>query len=181
MQRGTSDEPFGDALRALMKQRGLSYRGLAEATREVDGKGMTHAHINMLANGHDRPSMRAMELIAHACGVRPAHFAEYRLAEAISTLPRSGSSRRLRTSVPGLVPSARPAPDHARGKYQKQSLIPPASDRVRGADRDGEQHSPRQPRHLHAAARYLRVAPDHAAEAPGEEAELVLVSQQPCG
>ena len=86
MQRGMSDEPFGDALRALMKQRGLSYRGLAEATREIDGKGMTHAHINMLANGHDRPSMRAMELIAHACGVRPAHFAEYRLAEAMREL-----------------------------------------------------------------------------------------------
>ena len=86
MQRGTSDEPFGDALRALMKQRGLSYRGLAEATREIDGKGMTHAHINMLANGHDRPSMRAMELIAQACGVRPAHFAEYRLAEAMREL-----------------------------------------------------------------------------------------------
>jgi transcriptional regulator with XRE-family HTH domain len=86
MQRGMSDEPFGDALRALMKKRGLSYRGLAEATREIDGKGMTHAHINMLANGHDRPSMRAMELIAHACGVRPAHFAEYRLAEAMREL-----------------------------------------------------------------------------------------------
>jgi transcriptional regulator with XRE-family HTH domain len=86
MQRGMSDEPFGDALRALMKQRGLSYRGLAEATREIDGKGMTHAHINMLANGHDRPSMRAMELIARACGVRPAHFAEYRLAEAMREL-----------------------------------------------------------------------------------------------
>ena len=86
MQRGTSDEPFGDALRALMKQRGLSYRGLAEATREIDGKGMTHAHINMLANGHDRPSMRAMELIAKACGVQPAYFAEYRLALAMREL-----------------------------------------------------------------------------------------------
>jgi transcriptional regulator with XRE-family HTH domain len=86
MQRGMSDEPFGDALRALMKKRGLSFRGLAEATREIDGKGMTHAHINMLANGHDRPSMRAMELIAHACGVRPEHFAEYRLAEAMREL-----------------------------------------------------------------------------------------------
>jgi transcriptional regulator with XRE-family HTH domain len=86
MQRLTSDAPFGDALRALMKQRGLSYRGLAEATRQIDGKGMTHAHINMLANGHDRPSMRAMELIAQACGVHPGHFAEYRLAEAMREL-----------------------------------------------------------------------------------------------
>ena len=54
----TSTEPFGEALRGLMKERGLSYRGLADAIRDVDGKGITHAHLNMLANGHDKPSMR---------------------------------------------------------------------------------------------------------------------------
>ena len=82
----TSTEQFGDALRALMGARGLTYRGLAEATRELDGKGITHAHINMLANGHDKPSMRAMELIADACGVGPRYFAEYRLAAAMREL-----------------------------------------------------------------------------------------------
>jgi transcriptional regulator with XRE-family HTH domain len=81
-----SDSPFGDALRALMVDRGMTYRGLAEATRELDGRGMTHAHINMLANGHDRPSMRALELIAGACGVQPTYFAEYRLATAMREL-----------------------------------------------------------------------------------------------
>src|ERR1700738_684758 len=81
-----SDEPFGDALRTLMDERGLTYRALAEETRRLDGKGMTHAHINMLANGHDRPSLRAMELIAEACGVQPEHFAEYRLAAAMREL-----------------------------------------------------------------------------------------------
>jgi len=81
-----SNKPFGEALRALMAERGLSYRGLAEATRQVDGRGMTHAHINMLAKGHDKPSMRAMELIAAACGVSPDHFAEYRLAAAMREL-----------------------------------------------------------------------------------------------
>jgi transcriptional regulator with XRE-family HTH domain len=81
-----SDKPFGDALGALMGERGLTYRSLAEATREADGRGMTHAHINMLANGHDRPSMRAMELIAEACEVLPAYFAEYRLATAMRAL-----------------------------------------------------------------------------------------------
>ena len=81
-----SDKPFGDALRALMAERRLSYRGLAEATRELDGRGMTHAHINMLANGHDKPSTRAMELIARACDVQPEYFAEYRLAEAMRAL-----------------------------------------------------------------------------------------------
>jgi transcriptional regulator with XRE-family HTH domain len=81
-----SDKPFGDTLRALMDERSLTYRSLAEATRELDGRGMTHAHINMLANGHDRPSMRAMELIAKACEVQPAYFAEYRLATATRAL-----------------------------------------------------------------------------------------------
>jgi transcriptional regulator with XRE-family HTH domain len=81
-----SDEPFGDTLRGLMDARGLSYRKLAEETRRLDGRGMTHAHINMLANGRDKPSNRAMELIAQACGVDPEYFAEYRLAMAMRDL-----------------------------------------------------------------------------------------------
>ena len=81
-----SSERFGDALRALMEIRGVSYRELAEATHRIDGRGMTHAHINMLANGHDKPSLRAMELIAEACGVKPEYFAEYRLALAMREL-----------------------------------------------------------------------------------------------
>jgi transcriptional regulator with XRE-family HTH domain len=79
-------QPFGQALRALMDARGLTYRRLAESIGELDAKGMTHAHLNMLANGHDRPSMRAMELIAAACGVEPDYFAEYRLAVAMREL-----------------------------------------------------------------------------------------------
>lgn len=81
-----STKPFGESLRSLMDERSLTYRGLAEATRNLDGKGITHAHINMLANGHDKPSMRAMELIAAACGVDPDYFAEYRLAAAMREL-----------------------------------------------------------------------------------------------
>ena len=81
-----STKPFGESLRALMDSRSLTYRGLAEATRKLDGKGITHAHINMLANGHDKPSMRAMELIAQACEVPPSYFAQYRLAVAMRDL-----------------------------------------------------------------------------------------------
>jgi transcriptional regulator with XRE-family HTH domain len=81
-----SSKPFGEALRTLMDERSLTYRGLAEATRKLDGKGITHAHINMLANGHDKPSMRAMELIAAACEINPDYFAEYRLAAAMREL-----------------------------------------------------------------------------------------------
>ena len=81
-----STKPFGDALRELMDARSLTYRALAEATREIDGRGITHAHINMLANGHDKPSIRAIELIAWVCGVEPDYFAEYRLATAMREL-----------------------------------------------------------------------------------------------
>ena len=116
----TSEQPFGEALRELMAARGLTYRGLSETIRGLDGRGITHAHINMLANGHDRPSMRAMELIAHACNVTPEYFAEYRLAVAMHELDpaevgleqalenlnaRLGEQRRR-----GAVPEAGPQP-----------------------------------------------------------------------
>lgn len=81
-----SNRDFGDALRELMGEAGFSYRSLAEATRELDGRGLSHAYINMLANGHDKPSMRAMELIAPACGVQPEYFAHYRLMVAMRAL-----------------------------------------------------------------------------------------------
>ena len=73
-------------MRELMAKGGLTYRELAQRTRALDGRGMTHAHINMLANGHDRPSTRAMELIAQVCGVEPGYFAEYRLVSAMREL-----------------------------------------------------------------------------------------------
>jgi transcriptional regulator with XRE-family HTH domain len=81
-----SDKEFGKALRGLMGERGVSYRGLANAIGRIDDKGITHAHLNMLANGHDKPSLRAMELIARACSVSPEYFAEYRLAVAMREL-----------------------------------------------------------------------------------------------
>ena len=121
-----SDEPFGNALRKLMQEHGLTYRGLADSTREVDDRGLTHAHINMLANGHDKPSMRAMELIARACEVDPDYFAEYRLAAAMRELDptevgleqalenlnaRLGARRRSGVREPARQqPQARPRP-----------------------------------------------------------------------
>jgi transcriptional regulator with XRE-family HTH domain len=80
--RSTTTKPFGDALRELKDARGLTYDALAETTRRLDGKGITGRSISRLANGHGRPSLRAIELLARACGVQPHYFAEYRLAEA---------------------------------------------------------------------------------------------------
>ena len=121
-----SNKRFGEALRKLMGDRGLTYRSLSSATRELDGKGVTHAHINMLANGHDKPSMRAMELIAQACGVAPEYFAEYRLAvamreldpaavgleQALENLNASLAAKRTAAAKPprAQTPRARPHP-----------------------------------------------------------------------
>jgi len=69
-----------------MDERGLTYRSLADITRELNGKGMTHGHLNQLAAGREKPSLRAMELLAQACDVPPEHFAEYRLAAAMREL-----------------------------------------------------------------------------------------------
>jgi transcriptional regulator with XRE-family HTH domain len=121
-----SSEPFGKALRALMEARGLSYRGLADAIGRLDDRGMTHAHLNMLANGHDKPSIRAIELISRACEVPPDYFAEYRLAMAMRELDpavvgldqalanlnaRLGARRRAgATGTPAPRRQARPRP-----------------------------------------------------------------------
>ena len=123
----TSNQPFGEALRALMAARGLTYRGLAEATRELDGKGITHAHINMLANGHDKPSMRAMELIAHACGVEPEHFAEYRLAAAMRDLdPAEVGLEQALANLNARLGSRRRAAVRARSAPKPQAGPRPA-------------------------------------------------------
>jgi transcriptional regulator with XRE-family HTH domain len=69
-----------EAFHEVKDARGLTYGELAEKTRQLDGKGITSSYITSLANGYVPPSMRAMELIARACGVQPDYFAEYRLA-----------------------------------------------------------------------------------------------------
>jgi transcriptional regulator with XRE-family HTH domain len=109
-----------------MQAREMTYRALAHATRELDGRGLTHAHLNMLVNGRDKPSLRAMELIARACDVEPQHFAEYRLASAMRELDpdvvgfeqalenlsaRLGARRRAGARArAGQTPQARPHP-----------------------------------------------------------------------
>jgi transcriptional regulator with XRE-family HTH domain len=110
-----------------MRARGLTYRALADRTREVDGRGLTHAHINTLANGRDKPSLRAMELIARACGVEADYFAEYRLAtamreldpeivgfeQALANLDARLAARRGSRATGRARPGLRSRPDHS--------------------------------------------------------------------
>jgi transcriptional regulator with XRE-family HTH domain len=128
MSAQSSNKRFGDALRQLMDQRGLSYRSLAAATRELDGKGVTHAHINMLANGHDKPSMRAMELIARACEMDPSYFAEYRLAVAMRELdPAEVGLEQALANLNASLAAQRRSAAKARKDQRQQVRLRPSS------------------------------------------------------
>ena len=76
-----TDQPFSEAVRDLVAQRGLTFRALGEKTRRIDphGNGLTHSYLATLGK-RDRPTLRAMEIVARALDVEPTYFAEYRLA-----------------------------------------------------------------------------------------------------
>jgi transcriptional regulator with XRE-family HTH domain len=125
--RSKTAKPFADALRDLKAAHGLTYRELAEKTRELDGKGMTANHITQLATGHVRPSTRAMELLARACGVEPDCFAEYRTAA-----PPQRSTAELGEAA------TRPFGEALRGLKEARGLTYlELADRTRGRDGKG--------------------------------------------
>jgi transcriptional regulator with XRE-family HTH domain len=78
-----TDRPITEELPALMRTHALSYRAVAATTQQIDpsGRGLTHGHIANLASGHERPSRRALELLAAAFELQPCYFAEHRLAQ----------------------------------------------------------------------------------------------------
>ena len=122
----------------LMKERGLSYRGLADAIRELDGKGVTYAHLNMLANGHDKPSMRVWSGSRGPVRSRrttlPSIDSRWRCASLTRKL--SGSTRRSRTLTLGSLPADEPVPEHGERERPEHDVIPLASDRVERAQRN---------------------------------------------
>jgi transcriptional regulator with XRE-family HTH domain len=81
---GRTDRPFADALRALKADRGLTYRELAAATRRADrrGKGISYAHISLLARGQADPTPGMLALVTAALDLPEGYFAEARLARA---------------------------------------------------------------------------------------------------
>jgi transcriptional regulator with XRE-family HTH domain len=66
-----------------MRERGLTFRGLATLTQahDADGCGVTYAYLCGVTSGREYPSRRSIELIAASLDLEPDHFAEYRLAE----------------------------------------------------------------------------------------------------
>ena len=70
----TPSEPFGTAVARLMRERGLSYRGLARET------GLSAGYLNHLVHGNRPvPSNEVVERLATALDVEPDHFREFRL------------------------------------------------------------------------------------------------------
>ncbi len=78
-----SSDPIPVALKALMLERGLTYRALASLTQTHDptGRGITYTYLCGLTSGREYPSRRSLQLIAACLDLQPSYFAEYRLAE----------------------------------------------------------------------------------------------------
>ena len=73
-KRRFSNEPFGDAIQALMAERHTTYRALAERT------GLSAGYLNHLVHGNRPvPSNDVVETLAEALDVEPEHFREYRI------------------------------------------------------------------------------------------------------
>jgi transcriptional regulator with XRE-family HTH domain len=109
--------PFGEALAEFKRERGLTFRDLHEATQAADpsGRGLSGTHISRLCNGAEPPSPSTIALIAKALRLPPAHFAEYRLAEARALLDERGPGglsaalRQLERVQGQLIPPRRPS------------------------------------------------------------------------
>jgi transcriptional regulator with XRE-family HTH domain len=99
--RPLSNRPFAEELAALLEERGLSQRALA------DDVGVAQSHISRLLRGADyrnTPSRELLRKIALVLDLPEDYFAEYRAAsviEAVRTNPgfRERAYRLLRTSA----------------------------------------------------------------------------------
>ncbi|MBE0429408.1 MAG: helix-turn-helix domain-containing protein [Thermoleophilia bacterium] len=72
---------FSDALRQLLKARGMSYRRLATRTR------LSAGYLNHLACGsRPVPSDQVIKILARALRVKPEHFFEFRMRRLMAEL-----------------------------------------------------------------------------------------------
>jgi transcriptional regulator with XRE-family HTH domain len=73
-RRRFSEKAFGEAVEALMTERGLTYRALADKT------GLSAGYLNHLVHGNRPvPSDEVLGTLAESLGVEPEHFREYRI------------------------------------------------------------------------------------------------------
>lgn len=72
-----SRQPFGPAMKALMKRRGVSYRDL-DALTDTAGTRLSSGYLNHISTGRQAPTIDNMRVVAAALGVQPEYFREYR-------------------------------------------------------------------------------------------------------
>jgi transcriptional regulator with XRE-family HTH domain len=73
-RRRFSDKAFGETVTALMADRGLTYRALADET------GLSAGYLNHLVHGNRPvPSDDVIRTLADSLGVEPEHFREFRI------------------------------------------------------------------------------------------------------
>jgi transcriptional regulator with XRE-family HTH domain len=84
-KRRFSNESFGPTIQALMSERGVTYRQLAERS------GLSAGYLNHLVHGNRPvPSDEVIAQLAKALRVEPEHFREYRLrviTERLEAMP----------------------------------------------------------------------------------------------
>jgi transcriptional regulator with XRE-family HTH domain len=84
-RRKYSEETFGPTIERLMGENGVTYRALAERTN------LSAGYLNHLVHGNRPvPSNEVVRTLAHALGVEPEHFREYRLrviTERLEAMP----------------------------------------------------------------------------------------------
>jgi len=75
--------PFGEGVGKAMRDKGISYRALAEQT------GLSAGYLNHLVHGNRPvPSNDVIESISKAIGKRPTEFREYRIRRISEALRR---------------------------------------------------------------------------------------------
>jgi transcriptional regulator with XRE-family HTH domain len=78
-----ASQPFGEALEARMRAKGISYRTLAEKT------GLSAGYLNHLVHGNRPvPANPVIQSIAKAVGVKADSFREYRIRKVSETLAK---------------------------------------------------------------------------------------------
>jgi transcriptional regulator with XRE-family HTH domain len=114
-----TDQPFHEAVRGVLAERGLTFRALAARTSELDPhrKGLSHSYLATLGT-HDRPTAGAIEIVARALDLPPTYFAEYRLslARALFDEGQHGLAGALQNlqALRQLVDAGVPAPPAGR-------------------------------------------------------------------
>lgn len=74
-------EPLARLMKREMADQRLTFRALSQRTEAIGSK-LTHAYLNGIARGEERPSVQAISTIARALGVKPERIMEYQLAAA---------------------------------------------------------------------------------------------------